>query len=107
MSAAILTRLSQSYKARKLMERQLFHDSNRREVLALYREVLKAVDRTIPRKLEKEAKLAVSPRFFGLLLYLRGLSLLSLGIQICLPSVLARDRPGSDQRDQDGHVHRP
>jgi len=74
MSAAILTRLSQSYRARKLMERQLFHDSNRREVLALYREVLKAVDRTIPRKLEKEAKLAVSPRFFGLLLYLRGLS---------------------------------
>ena len=60
MSAAILTRLSQSYRARKLMERQLFHDSNRREVLALYREVLKAVDHTIPRKLEKEAKLAVS-----------------------------------------------
>ena len=90
MSAAILTRLSQSYRARKLMERQLFHDSNRREVLALYREVLKAVDRTIPRKLEKEAKLAVriSP-FFGLLQYLRGLSLLSLGIQICIPSVPA------------------
>ena len=64
MSATILSRLSQSYRARKVMERQLFHDSNRREVLALYREVLKAVDRTIPRKLEKEAKLAVSPSLF-------------------------------------------
>ena len=58
--SAILSRLSESYHARKVMERQLYQDSNRREVLALYREILKAIDRTVPRKLEKEAKLAVS-----------------------------------------------
>ncbi len=61
--SAILSRLTQSYKARKIMERQLFHDSNRREVLALYRDILKSIDRTIPRKLEKEAKLAVRKHF--------------------------------------------
>jgi hypothetical protein len=58
--SALLSRISSSYQARKVMERQIFHDSNRREVLALYREILKSIDRTIPRKLEKEAKLAVS-----------------------------------------------
>ena len=87
MSATILSRLSQSYRARKIMERQLFHDSNRREVLALYREVLKAVDRTIPRKLEKEAKLAVSRQLYTPSLPRKAHPPFPVGIQICLPGV--------------------
>jgi len=34
-------------------------ESNKREVLALYRELLKSLHRTIPRKIEREAKIAV------------------------------------------------
>eukprot|EP00347_Sterkiella_histriomuscorum_P020010 403339444 len=36
----------------------MYLESNKREVLALYRELLKAVIKNMPRKLEREAKLA-------------------------------------------------
>jgi len=39
-------------------------EQNRREVLSLYREVLKQLTVNIPRRLEREAKIAVSLREF-------------------------------------------
>jgi hypothetical protein len=59
-SQSLLSRIGQSFRARKVVERQIFMEQNRREVLALYRDLLKSVSRSIPRKLEREAKLAVS-----------------------------------------------
>jgi hypothetical protein len=64
--SVILAKVSQKYALQKAVERQLYRETNRREVLQLYRELLKGVARSIPRKLEREAKLAVSGSFVKL-----------------------------------------
>lgn len=40
------------------VKRQLFRQENRAEVLALYRDLMKKTARALPRRLEREAKLA-------------------------------------------------
>ena len=52
-----LKRVLSSQKVTKQYQRDLFLDSNRAEIRALYRQILKGTSRAIPRKLEREARL--------------------------------------------------
>ena len=44
--------------AARAVQRQLFFEQNRVEVLAIYRDLIKKTSRALPRRFEREAKLA-------------------------------------------------
>ena len=45
-------------KAARAVQQQLFMEQNRVEVLAIYRDLMKKTARVLPRRFEREAKLA-------------------------------------------------